>query len=514
MNNFKLYLIEVLKKLNKEKELLEKKISEIPTENNIDITEYGNIKELSQEYHAKKKSNLIKRIIKPTKEELRKFIRTNLLSKQTKELDKLIIKINELKEIINSIENNQITSELPNTNLIIKELIKYSLNQNIESKETINLLLDIIRNTKKDDSIDYKVKHGLISFYNDDNTIIENSNINTLKMIYEKLFILTFTEEEKIKYTIIIDGIYIEILLNIKENKEKLIAQKKSLEELKKYLSNGEIKLTPENINEFKTILDRLELDNEIKEYLTNEIHKIEKEQVRKAEEEKTKRLLEKYLSEKELNYIIISKEIENNYTPEIKQLIIRLRNDIISMCKYIEMVEDSINLHETIEILAKRVELLKEVIENLTKHTKKHPKFHYLTDTDYVPFVLRSIETKDITELSQIHNLFRELNKKTTLSLPIRTINNIPIYKISNDSHAMLYSRKNNKIIIIDIYSNLLQGNKTPLTSSKISQLIEYFQIHHTKELEKLNLIYEDLIATSLNYNRHESIKEYKKER
>ena len=212
--------------------------------------------------------------------------------------------------------------------------------------------------------------------------------------------------------------------------------------------------------------------------------------------------------------YIEQSKIIENNYSDPVRKLISRLRNDVISSARYIDIIKDSLDIHDSLEILSKRIELLAEVLEKIQlKH--HHPHFKYLIDDDYVPYILRTLETKEPAELTSIQALLKKLTNNKLYTLQINVPNTqINLYKIQNEHHTILYTKINSQIIVIDAYQNITLNENLLLTPKQKKRILEYMTQLSSPEISKLNSIYEELINSTLNVENQEVIHEYKKER
>lgn len=518
MNRFKLHIEQKLQEVQKSINELNIKIETLPTKDQINLKDLGNIKELKKEYNTYYKRTGFLQLIGPSTEELKRFFHKQILTSLEEEKDKLNILKQAFEDLINSIKDNQITQKLTYTNALIKELLEFSSNNNLSSSDTIELLLEILRNSKNDQYVDTSIKKSITGFYDSNNQLKDEFNINSLRLMYEKLFLVTLTEEEQNKYSIIINGIIIE--LKIKSNnetepsiKETLLVQKENLRKLQEYISAGQIIKTT-NIEEFKKILNNSGLDQMLITKLLIEMQDKIEEERKKQEEKQTKESLTKHLSEKELLYIEKSYIIEQKYNKEIKQLIIRLREDVISLCKYMDFVYTTVDINDSYDVLTKRISILKELLIQLESRSTEQSQFYYLTDNDLVPYIMRTIETKDISELNSILNLLKKLaNRKHTGSI-ISICNGIPIYKVSNASHTLLFTKHTSKPTIIDIYSTNQFKCDKKLSPQKIKSLEEYQVLNASVEFENLNNTYEGLILSSLIVPPFETQHTLKKER
>ena len=184
---------------------------------------------------------------------------------------------------------------------------------------------------------------------------------------------------------------------------------------LQTYIKDGEITRTTDNLEEFKTILELSDIDPRIQEYLLSAMEqKIESE---KATEEEIKidKMLSKYLFEIEMLHIKKARELVEEHEGDIKKLIERAINDVISLCKYIDITAASIDYQDSMDILTKRINILKELITNLEDVNPALSNFYYLTGSDLIPPILRTIESYDITTYESIIHL---LNYLASISL------------------------------------------------------------------------------------------------
>lgn len=509
MKRFKTYLENRISLLNADLEKLMKRIDSLPPETEIIIENYGDISELKKK--CKKEGNLsrIKIIFGPSKSDLRVFIHQKELSRLIKKKNTLETKIKELTSVVLSITEDKLEQELSTSNEVIKEFLNFSVNSNYDPEKLISGLLSIFRNTTNTDNVESKIKQDILTFFNEEDEIIDKSTIDTIKLLFQKLFMTILTEKEQEIYSIpinsIINRINIEVAKQESNEKEKehLILQKKNIQMLQTYIKDGEITRTTDSLEEFKTILELSDIDSRIQEYLLNAMEqKIESE---KATEEEIQidKMLSKYLSEVEMLHIKKARELLKEHEGDIKNLIERAINDVISLCRYIDMTAASIDYQDSMDILTKRINILKELIINLEDANPALSNFYYLTGSDLIPQILRTIESYDITTYGSILHLLNYLASNKQSGELFYASSDIEIYKVSNESHTMLFSRRGPEIILINVYNSLtfaaLEGE---LTSSTIKRVIEMHNIKKTKEFKKLQANYENLISSSLNLN------------
>ncbi len=505
MQQFQFHLREKLLDFTVRLEKLEKEIAKIPQEEDIILENYGTKKDLKATYYTLYPTSPLKKLIKPSKKDLQKLVRDNILAKLNEEKKSLTSSIEQIKEALESIKEDKLTDNLSNSNKLIIELLEYSLNSNLTAKRTIDIFLSIIRKTKKDDSLTNTIKRNILSFYNEDNTIIEGLNRKALILLYDKLFKQILSEEEQLKYAIVISNIKVEIELTEeqtkKETKESLLLQRESLSILQTYIHNEIILKPAQNIEEFKQLLRNAGLDDETRTFLLQKMEaKIEEENFLERKKQ-TINAVKNHLSETDLLHLKKAVELERIHTGQMKRLISRVKADVISICKYMELLNTEQDVNTNQEILTKRCAILKELVTSLDTMNPTLSSFYYLADDELIPYMLRSIEESEIEEQSNIYNLLTLISENRESKKLICTIAGISIYRVKNTTHNILFTYKGNKPIIIDVYKNVLNSNSKPkLNKKQIMKLRKILDSRYSKEYEELNTAYENLILSSLS--------------
>lgn len=512
MNDFKFHMQEKLNQLRITLETINLTISTLPPKNKIKIEDFGNKKELKKQYLTENPSSFLERLTGPSLEKLQEYIRNKQITELNNKKKKMEAEISELQKAISSIENNQITIPLEKSNTVIRELLEHALNNNLKAEETKTLLLAVIRNTNKSNHLVSNIKEALKDFYDEQDNIKTNINLNALKLIYDKLFQVILTPEEQQRYAIIINSLVIEIKLSDQEHtteskREELQQKKANLEKLQTYISNGHIAKIPENMEEFKKEVSASGLEHSTAEKFIIAMQEAKVKEEALEEERKITEMLSHYLSEVELLKIEKSRQLEQEYTGDIKSLIIRVRNDVISICKYIDMVKDSEDINDSLEILTKRQLVLSDLVTKLSKVNTKLSNFYYLADDELIPYILRTIESTDVTELSSIFNLLNKLAERKNIG----TIQSIQfgnyIYRIKNQAYTLLFTRKGSDILIINAIANRnMSKEATKLTKIQLKKIREFQDIQHNPEYDKLNATYEELVVSALNLNGPET--------
>lgn len=517
METFKIYLENRIALLHRELEIIINKINSLPPETEINLEMYGNLRELKKDYKESVSTPRIKSIFGPTKKDLKKYIYNKELSKLERKKTKLDKRINEIQDAINSIQNGKIKIQLNNSNEIIKEYFNFSVNNNYDSNRLIKGLLHIFRNTIKTDKVESKIKQNILSFYSENDELIDNNSIDTIKLLFDKLFMVILSEKERETFSIAINSIMNKIELETasiekdEDSKEQLLIQKRSIQVLQTYIKDGMIIKIADSIEEFQKILELSGIDDRIKSYfLENMVNKIESAKQEKEAAE-VEVLLQKYLTESELMYVEKAKELENEYTGDTLQLIKRAKDDVISICKYLELTIGLQNQDESLDVLSKRVNVLKELVVNLESVNPDFTAFNYLTNSELIPYILRTIESLDITSYNSIYCLLKYLSDNKNEGIAIYQKDDIIVYEVTNTNHRLIFTKDEGVITIINI-QNISSSPNIILNNSIIEKIKENRRIQRSSEYKKLQANYENLIVRSLSLNEYEELHTPKK--
>lgn len=505
MEQFKIYLIKELQK--KENELVELKhtIDTLPPESQFPLSEYGDIKELTKEYQLKNNTSFIKRLIPVSKKELIKYVRINELSKLELRKNKLEQELSELSEAIKSIKDNQLTEKLSESNEIIQKLFDYSAISNLSSSELSKMLIIILKHTQNTKQVISKIKQDITSYYNEEGTLIKKDNYDTLRLLYNKLFMIMFTPQEQEKNIIYINEIMSHLKIEHLEqttsrSKENLLKERESLQTLRNYIQDGVVVKSTSTIEEFENLLTSANIERETATTLVTQMEEKIVKDNKLAEELKKQQVINAYLSPEELLYISKSIELETITTGHLQALISRTKNDVISLCRYLDMTAYTEEHQEAVDILSKRMAVLKELIDNLEKNTNNKNAFYYVTDTEQMPYLLRTIESLDITTYKDIYRLLLHLANHKIKGKLKETIDGLNIYEINSNYCKILYVKTYNETIIINAYNSAFNNQDSPLNSVIINHLKELISQPKTKAIKNLHAQYESMILRALN--------------
>lgn len=505
MEQFKLYLEEQVQIIENELTELKHTIDVLPPESNFPLSEYGDIKELTKEYRLKSNASFIKRLIPVSKKELINYVRTNELTKLELRKNRLEKVLSELNEAIKSIKDNQFTKELSRSNEIIKKLFDYSAISNLTSSELSRMLIIILKHTRITEHVISKIKQNIISYYNDEGILVKKDNYDTLRLLFDKLFMTVFTPREQDKNIISINEIMSHLKVEHLEpseskSKEDLLKERESLQILRTYIKDGRVVKSTSTIEEFQTLLSDANIEQGIAVTLVNQMEERIIRDNEIAEELKKQQVIKTYLSPEELLYITKAIELETQTTGHLQALINRTKNDVISLCRYLDIIKDTEDYQETLDILSKRMAILKELINNLEKNTNKRNAFYYVTDSEQMPYLLRTIESLDITSYKDIYRLLLNLASHKQKGQLKEVVDGLNIYEINGDNYKIAYTRTYNEIIVINAYNSTFSNQDSVLNKAIITRLKELIDQPKTKEVKRLHSQYESMILRALN--------------
>lgn len=513
MEQLKMYLIEQVFLLEEEISILEKEQRKIPEPHKIDLQKYGSIKNLKKRYKNRNTRKILSLIFGPSKEELKKIIYSNEKNKIASKISYLKTKINEYNEAIDSIKGDNLTQELSGSNELTKAILAYSTENNINPKTIIEYLVKVYKSTKETITVESKIKHNIVNFFDNNTKVIYKDNIDTLKLLFEKLFIVILNSQEQEKYQITLEQIITEIQLQSKkiqttEEKEDLKSKKAALIELQKYITGTEITAATDTLEEFKILLESAGIERTlIDEYLIKMEEKIKDEQEKVLQKE-TISIIKKHLTDYEIGVLKKATDLENKVSPEYKTIIIRAKQDVISLCRYIDMIELPEEYHATTEILSERVSTLKTLITNLEVSKKPESVFIYHTDKDLVPTILRDIESLDITAYGEILNSLNDLASYEIEDELYCEKDNYKIYVYPLALTRLIYTKIQDKIVILGITSNTTEKNlNNRITFIYLNQIKEIEEKINNEEFLNLQKTYETLVLNTLNLGEPKDI-------
>lgn len=504
LENFKTYLKDVIKHNSEMIEELSNKISLIPPLDQINLNEFGPKKTIIELYFKKHKRKLIHKFISPQDNELKKFIRSEWIKEYTNELDKLK-KINqELIDSLNKIgETTFINSIYPNSELV-NELLNYSLQNHIHPAFFIKTIISLFKLVKKkqNDFIS-TIEHDYAGNFDLQGNILEEVNIHSLIFTTRKIFnVLIYdnlTESKKAYLNEVIN-----YLSSLKEEPIEESKKTSSLDTIESYIKDDHIIKIPSSIEDFVLVLDRSNLSSSEKKSYLN-FMKIEIERRKEKDYRRINEILPKYLSNEDMNLMdTANKVIITSNDVNIQDLVNRARNDIISLCKYLELIAGTDEVTSMLDILEQRISTLRLIIKNSKTPVTNSESFYYLTDRAGNPNIIESISLIDITFYHEIYDTLTKLAHKEIAGKKINTISGINFYHLFSDSIKISYAEKDDVIILIDAsISNLFNYKHQIITDEIVNRVKEILTRIQDEEYKHIHLTYEKMLVQQLDLSR-----------
>lgn len=488
---------------------IEIKITTFPEPDNINLNEYGNLKELKTKYSKSQGKRIIKLILGPTKNDLKKFIYDQEISKLQKQKERIKEKINELQSALASYKDGTFKQPIYPNSYVVKTILAYSEEENIDSKEILKLLVSLFQKIDRthEKALD-KIESNIATFFDCHQNILKETDIQSLLFLFEKL-IFTIIGPEKIdRYNISVMGLQNELrishqLANEKVvTKEELLMEQEALNSLRQYIEGPQIIKIAFDLDNFASLLENSNLPTGVKaSYYEKMQIAIKKEQEEKNKAQNIK-LLEEFLKESDIEVFkeatALSETIEDI---KFRELLERTTKDIISICRFLKLKPVQEEYQNSSDILMQKIVQLKIEINNIKNPNYGKSNLSYLTDTENYPIILRNIEVLDVTLYEEAYNLLNTLATNKNAGVMKSNQDGVTIYEIEGNLISLLYTKSINGAIVIGLKSafNDLINNQV------IAALKKRLAVKKTKESRMLDITHEELITEFLNLRNYE---------
>ena len=503
MKKFKTYLETQLKITETQLESIKKTISEFPLLTAIDITTYPNIDQIKKEYIKIYKPNIIKRLFGPTKKEVQSFIHELELKKLITTKESYEQKIKQITEYLNTSNENGLTKKIDTDKNLFILMFEYATNNSINPKELLEQLINICKYSIETEKLDSKIKNNIASFFDDNYHLIDQKELKAIKMIFAKFFHLILGEYAETKYKMVLDQLYIELELSSNTQlsqspKSDISIKREALIELQKYINGLKISKTLD-IPTLTKLLNKAEVSMSHQEKLILLMQKRIAAENEKAEKERIKSVIEHFLNPDEKVLLESALNLEHHIEGPLQEMLKRARKDVLSMCKYISMSEENINFHETTEILAERLRILKSIVANIENQTNPSNTLFYITSKEGLPLILRNIELYEVCDYNTIYNLLYRAS--TSEAKKAFSINRINFYILSLNQIKLVFAETKGKRIIVEIcYNQSINTIKKHINGEIIDQIEEIALKSNNVEFKKVHSTYESVILECIN--------------
>lgn len=505
---FKEYLKGRLKTLNKDLIQIETEISSLPSVKDFDMTKYGSKSYFLHEYFESKPKRLFGIKIKPSSNKLQEFAHSLVYQRLYEKKDKLKNQIEEILTAIKLIDSEgNVLDEIYPLNNLLNELLKYCEKNKISSVIFLNMLSRLIKPLKKDkNNVEKIILCDIADYFDEEGNLVKTLPNNNLVFIIHKLLTtlnINLDDSENRVYLNHVTKYLNSLVKKESVGKEELTEQKQALAKLKEYIKNNQIVKLPKDLNEFVKLLSLSGLPVDQQKYYKEKVEKA----IKIEEETKhQKEIISTYLTEKDRKIITAAERlILNTDDVELCSLLARFRDDILSLCRYLEFVRGTHEEQVSLEILAQRINSLKIVMHNITNpEEKKRNNFYYLTNHRHIPELISSIETTDITFYQEIYNLLIDLANNLAFGVKIGEEQGVEIYHLYGEYTKITYTKYHDEIVIMSIDSFATKKKEdTTIPHNKLNAAIAIHQTKKDENFKKIHAIYENLIAGELDLTK-----------
>lgn len=444
---FKSFYSSKLQDLNNEILLINRKLKNLPSEENITLPTGEELTELRHSYLRHHRRSIKSRLLGISKKDLQKHFLEMQKSELTKSLKEKLQEINELKSSYK--ENQDKTTILPST-AIIKAYLNYAKEYKIPASTILDFLISIFHNDLPPKNVLSTIEKDIISYFNIDNTF-DTKETNTIIFLFKKLFDMVL-KDKITDYEDLIASINEEIKergskrILSSDEKYTLLVQRKAVDTLKTYIKGNKVIKSSDNINDFIRLLEDAKVEEkQAKIYAMQMI-----ELIQSNEEEMNNALVSKNVSQEEYNIFMQAKSLLATLPIEEQQkLLSRLIKDIISICKYINMGIVADELNDAREVLFTKIDLLRSQLKILTNPPTETSTFRYVTNNEGIPLIIRNIEGIDIMSYKDIYYALKSLSPNAA-TLPSFTTNGFDFYVQKASDVNIVYTIINGRIVLV----------------------------------------------------------------
>lgn len=479
---FQEYLQKRIGEIDNKISLLRRQI--IKLENSeININDYGSLKELRLKYHEYQKYPFFP--LSP--KQLSRIIKNEKIIELKSAIKKLQILQRQISSYIT--QGNLLNSE--NSQMLAREYLIFASRQNLPPRLAIKNLITIYQSIPYDTkNINNVIGIDFTSF------LVEPSKIDnhTLIFIFNKLIKTLFTPEELNSLSIYIETLRQEIItINTQDSKniqlqelQELQFQKRALQELSKYVINDEIINTPHNLETFQRILNDCHLPESEKERL-----------LQKMRGEMNQRFFTQYLTKDEYEDLLYAEKIIPTLPRPIGKLLKRAVLDIKSECHNLDMISPSFEFHTSYDVIETRITRLQTIL-NALNSDKSTSYFHYLVDSTGTPEIIYHLDSMDISNYDLLLDLLTQVKEGLISPKSIKEKCGFPLKTFEKGNLEIIYTElKGQKIC-------LKMGLKESVPFVKIISDSEDLKRRIIKTLEQSNdqaeFLYEEIILATLD--------------
>lgn len=502
--DFKTYCAERINKIREEIKQLEEAISNFPRQEDIKIEDYGNKKDLLS-IVAKQKGKKIRRLIfKPTKAEVKSFIRQEKISSlesHIKELQEEIRQLTNVSESFDQVKNVFTKSVYPN-DYILKAILNYFQNNNSKIDESFKLLISLFKSLDTElVGLTGKIERDIGNQFNEDYKPIATASISNITFSIDKLFKGIMRDGNLEKYVKSIDEIKNYVITQAKSDeqspRDKLLIRQNAINELQIYIKDNEIISPAPSLDHFKEVLELAGINPKVAQVYCEKMAIFLKENEIKESLE----IIKRNLTPSEIEIWQKAKKLELEIdNQELKDLLNGITKDIVSACKYLELMPIPEERDTTLEIITQKIDSLFSAISNIVSQKSEISAFYYATNQDNIPYALLNIETIDSLQYEKIFRMLQDLASGEIKHASVYQTRSISLKRIEGTEVDIYYTDICDKPIIVSIHPRALNDTKLHIPKSVRDSIISIMKSVKNEDFNKIQATYERLIIQSLD--------------
>lgn len=465
----------------------------------VNYLDYGSRNEILMQYLGKRKGRISLFLSRVSDQKLNDFILNRELESLKKQKDELEEKLHQYKLAEKSFLDGVMTEQVFPNNYVLKSMLTYFCDTNAnEYNRLLRMMISMFKFSERNNTNFLAIIEGNIAENFDENyELKEKISIDSLLFMIDKILKSLNLDE---KMDPILESLKKEIknsYLSLKNKTERKEDQSDSYDEVREYIVDGKVVKTTPNLQCFNDILNKTGINEETKEkYL-----ELMQNELEKRESIEDKRLVEKYLSAPEEKTIVEA----YNYlmglsNPMIVRFIKRILKDVVSACKYMEVMGKNLDMQETYETITCNIELLRTICAmDLSEEQENY--FYYVLGTDEMPVALRNIEGIDPIKYTTILKLLKDLvlHKCGT---EISCVDGLSLNTIEENNVGIIYAKKEDTIIILGITADMFSKENPTFNENMIKKIKDILSKTADPEFKKTHAIYESALCQIINLN------------
>lgn len=466
----------------------------------VHYLDYGSREEILSQYVGKKVGRIRVILSRVSDKKLNEFILNRELNKLNEKKKVIEEQLRQYRVVEKSFHDGEMREKAFPNNYILTSMLSYF--NEIKSNDFRTLLSMIISLFKMvgENNTDFiaLIEQNIAENFDSKYQLKDGINLDTLLFMLDKVA-KSFNFDDQV--AAVLEGLKNEIrnsyVCSKEEQHQKTETNRALPGELEQFIVDGKIVKIAPSLEYFQYVLDKAKINDELKkEYLgLMQSASLERE---KNEE---KRLLAKFLVDTEQQTLATAYSyLMDSSNPAIAHFIQRLLKDIVSACKYMEIMGENLDFHDSYEAIACKVELLKALCTmNLAQESKN--TFYYVLGCDEMPIALRNAEGIDSLQYSRILKLLKSLSLNED-GKEIGSFDGIRVNVLEEKNVGIIYAKEDNTIIILGISADIFGKERFTLNRNVSQKIKDILSKKDDSDFKKAQEAYEIALLQILNLN------------